>query len=92
VPCPDRVAPDTFITEHPQRRATKRKATFEFASSEDGSSFECSLDGGAFSACASPHQVKVKTGKHTFAVRAKDAAGNIDASPDGATWKFKKKK
>jgi hypothetical protein len=91
-PCPDRVAPNTFITEHPPRRTTTKKATFEFASSEDGSTFECSLDGGVFVACASPHQVRVKRGKHTFAVRATDAAGNADASPDGAVWKFKKRK
>ena len=91
-PCPDRIAPNTFITEHPQRRTTKKTATFEFASSEDDSTFECSLDGSAFSACASPHQVRVKKGKHRFAVRAKDAAANTDASPDEATWKFKKKR
>jgi hypothetical protein len=91
-PCPDRVAPNTFITEHPAKKVTKKTATFEFASGEDGSSFECSLNGGAFKACASPFLVKAKKGKNTFAVRAKDAAGNTDASPDEASWKFKKPK
>jgi len=35
--------------------------------------------------------VKVRKGKHTFEVRAKDAAGNVDASPATDAWKVKKK-
>jgi large repetitive protein len=70
----------------------KKSATFEFSSSEAGSTFECSLDGTAFVACNSPDGVKVKKGKHSFAVRAMDAAGNVDASPATDGWKVKKKK
>jgi hypothetical protein len=34
----------------------------------------------------------VKKGKHTFEVRARDAAGNVDQSPASRSFKVKKKK
>jgi hypothetical protein len=88
----DCVAPETQITKGPKAKTRKKKATFEFTSSEPGSTFECSLDGGPFAACTSPDTVKVKKGKHSFAVRAKDPAGNVDGSPATDDWKVKKKK
>jgi len=42
--------------------------------------------------CSSPLSQKVKPGKHTLEVRAKDAAGSVDATPASQTWKVKKKK
>ena len=46
------------------------------------SSFECSLDGGAFESCASTMEYTgLDPGRHTFSVRATDAAGNLDESP-----------
>jgi hypothetical protein len=83
--------PDTTITKHPKDKTKKKTATFEFTSNEPGSSFECSLDGAAFAPCTSPDALKVKKGKHSFDVRAKDAAGNVDGSPASDTWKVKKK-
>ncbi len=45
---------------------------------EDGGSFECSVDGGAFAPCVSPFTLSnVAGGKHTFVVRQIDAAGNV---------------
>ena len=78
----------------PQGQDEEEDATFEFSGTDARAvaGFECSLDGGAFAACTSPHTVKVKKGKHTFSVRATDQAGNVDGSPATFDWKVKKKK
>jgi hypothetical protein len=92
-PAGDSQAPETTITKQPKRKSKKRKAKFEFISSEAGSTFQCSLDGKPFSPCTSPLKTKkLKRKKHTFAVRATDAAGNTDASPAQAKFKVKKKR
>ncbi len=62
-------------------------ATFEF-SSEPGATFECRLDEAPFGSCSSPRTFTgLSNGAHTFRVRAKDAVGNIDASPATRAWK-----
>lgn len=54
-----------------------------------GLAFECSLDGSDFAACTSPVTYQtLSPGMHTFAVRAKDSAGNVDASPATYTWEI----
>ena len=90
----DSSPPDTTITKGPKAKTRKKTATFEFAGADARvvTGFECSLDGGAFASCTSPHGVKVKKGKHTFSVRAVDANGNRDASAATYSWKVKKKK
>ena len=89
----DCAPPETTITKGPKKRARKKQATFEFSSSEPGSTFECRLDRNLdFSRCVSGVSVKVTKGKHDFEVRAKDPAGNVDASPATDNWKVKKKK
>ena len=92
--CPP--APETTITKGPKDKIkTKKKrakATFEFTANEPGASFECSLDGAPFAACTSPVTVKVKKGKHTFDVRAKDAGSNVEGTPASDSWKVKRKK
>ena len=89
----DRTAPETTITAGPKKKTTKKKATFEFSSSEPRSTFECALDKGALASCTSPLKTKkLRPGKHTFSVRAKDAAGNVDATPATQSFKVKKPK
>jgi len=83
--------PQTTITKRPKDKTKKKQATFEFTANEPGATFECSLDGGPFAVCSSPDTLKVKKGKHTFAVRAKDAGDNI-GSPATDDWKVKKRK
>jgi hypothetical protein len=89
----DSNAPIATITKGPKDKTKKRTATFEFTGTDTRAiaSFQCSLDGGPFTACTAPHTVKVKKGKHTFQVRAVDQAGNVGA-PASDTWKRKKGK
>lgn len=80
--------PETTITSGPAQGSSTEStsATFAFGSSESGS-FECQLDGAGFSACESPRAYTgLSVGAHTFQVRARDAANNLDASPDSRSW------
>jgi CSLREA domain-containing protein len=55
---------------------------FKFESSVAGSSFQCKLDGGPFRKCHSPKvYTGLKPGKHLFAVRAANSAGQPDPTP-----------
>ncbi|MBM7513499.1 PKD repeat protein [Nocardioides cavernae] len=83
----DTSAPETTITDGPKGQGRGPAATFTFTSSEPGSTFECSLDGGAWAACSSPATfTKLGQGEHELRVRATDKAGNTDASPAALTW------
>jgi hypothetical protein len=82
----DTTAPDTTIDSSPSDPSSP-DVTFAFSSTEGGSTFECSLDGAAFSACTSPQAYNaLPSGAHTFDVRATDAAGNTDPSPASFSW------
>lgn len=83
----DTTPPDTTIISGPSGTVPGANTSATFTSSESGSTFQCSLDGAAFAACISPQAlVGLAKGAHTFAVRAIDAAGNVDASPATAAW------
>jgi hypothetical protein len=86
-PPPDTTAPETTIDSGPANPTTSAQASFTFSSNETGSTFECALDGAAFAACASPAELTgLAVGEHTFAVRATDAAGNLDESAASYSW------
>lgn len=79
--------PDTTILSGPDPDTTATSATFTFASTEAGSTFECRLDAAAFAACTSPKSYTgLPLGAHTFQVRAIDAALNIDPLPAVWSW------
>jgi hypothetical protein len=64
--------------------------SFGFSSAEPGVTFECSFDGAAFAACASPKNYpSVTVGSHTFSVRGADALGNLTPTPPSWNWQRK---
>ena len=88
IPAPaDTTAPETTITDGPEATTEGQIASFEFTSSEEGSTFECALNGSAFSVCGSPWQYsEADYGRNVFQVRAVDGAGNTDPSPASWVW------
>jgi len=83
----DTVPPAARITDGPNGRTATSSAAFRLDSSEAGSSFECSLDGGAYAACASPVNLTgLSEGAHQFRVRATDPAGNTGPGSDSRAW------
>ena len=91
----DAAAGDTTITSGPANGSVvkKRHPSFSFTASEAGSTFQCSVDGVAFTPCTTPTRTaRLKDGKHTFAVAAVDKFGNVDATPATRAFKVDKKK
>jgi hypothetical protein len=83
----DLTPPETTITAHPDDPSSSAEASFEFSSSEAGSTFECRLDDENFAACTSPKTYSgLADGRHNFAVRATDPQGNTDPTPAVYTW------
>jgi hypothetical protein len=86
----DLALPNTFIdAPTPSAVTNQTSATFNFSSSEFGSTFQCSMDSTTvYTACTSPRTYTGLTGNatHTFRVRAVDAANRTDTSPAAFTW------
>jgi hypothetical protein len=83
----DTAPPDTRIDSGPAGSGNGSSASFEFSSTEAGSDFACSLDGGAAQPCASPHAYTgLADGPHTFSTTATDPHGNADPSPATLSW------
>lgn len=80
---------ETEISKGPKKKTSKRTAKFKFDSPLPDATFECKLDSKKFKPCESPVKYKgLKPGKHKFQVRAIDASGNPDPSPDKYKWKI----
>jgi hypothetical protein len=81
----DTAAPDTTIASGPAALTRSRSATFTFGSAAvDVAGYECSLDDGTWDACRTYEELA--DGEHRLRARARDAAGNADASPATHTW------
>ncbi|WP_299820570.1 Ig-like domain-containing protein [uncultured Pontibacter sp.] len=84
---PDTEAPETTIASKPDALTNSSTATFSFSSNESKVVYLASIDGAAFAEVANPLTIaNLADGEHTIAVKAKDAAGNIDATPATYTW------
>jgi acid phosphatase type 7 len=82
----DNALPTTTFARGPAGVVRFRNATFGFRS-EPGATFECSLDRARFEACKAPVVLEdLSAGTHTFRVRARDAAGNLEPLPASRTW------
>jgi Glucose / Sorbosone dehydrogenase len=83
----DTTAPETTIERGPAARTTNRRVTIVATASEQAR-FECSLDGGAFVACATPFTTPpLAEGPHRVDLRAVDAAGNVEPQPASWAWR-----
>jgi len=82
--------PETTIVSAPSGTVATSSATFEFASSQEGGTFECRIDSdeeSAWSPCASPQAYSsLADGPHTFEVRAVNGVGAVDPTPAVATF------
>ena len=84
-------ARDDAADDWPADPTDETTATFTFESDQQGVTFECALDEAVddevFSPCDSPQTyTDLIFGEHDFAVRAKDAAGNVDPTPAEYGW------
>lgn len=84
----DFTPPDTITGPTlPPRWSNETMSFIDFSSSEFDSTFECSLNGSAWAACASPEMVgPLLEGPQVFMVRAIDAVGLVDPTPAEVHW------
>jgi hypothetical protein len=85
--CFDLATPDTSIVTAEPNPTNDPTGDFTFSATEPGSTFECSVDGGAFAPCGSSFSTPaLSDGSHTIAVRAIDPNGNVDPTPATYAW------
>jgi hypothetical protein len=90
-PTGDVAAPRTSL-RRTQINQARRKATFSFASSEQGSTFVCKLDRKSFRPCTTPKTYReLNPGKHVFRVKARDRARNLDATAAVKRFRIRKR-
>ena len=83
----DTVAPDTSLIDPPPGPISDSTPSFDFSSTEPGSTFQCAPDGAEFGACDPGATLgPLADGEHSLAVRAIDPTGNVDASPASAAF------
>ena len=79
---------NTTITSTPPDITNQTSASFMFAANTPfAATYECSLDGAAFTACSSPELLTaLSEGYHLFEVRAVDREGISDLTPATDAW------
>ncbi len=87
----DLTTPETDLLTGPPNSSASSVATFTFDSPDDPTAaFECRIDSNLsadWEECSSAQlYADLDDGPHTFEVRATDAAGNKDATPESQTW------
>jgi outer membrane protein OmpA-like peptidoglycan-associated protein len=83
----DTTPPDTIIDSGPSALSSSAAASFEFSADEAGTTFECSLDAGAWEPCSSAWEYSgLADGPHSFEVRAVDGSGNADPTAASRGW------
>ena len=84
----DQTPPETVITSNPANPSNSEDASFSFTCNDlTVCVFQCQLDGGGFSSCASPKTYSgLSIGEHTFMVFAIDQLGHIDSTPATYSW------
>jgi hypothetical protein len=90
----DTRAPRTKIAKHPPKlvRTKHRRArvVFRFGASESPAAFICKVDHDLLRPCGRRLALRLLPGRHKVRVRAKDPAGNVDATP--AVFAFRVKR
>jgi hypothetical protein len=83
----DCTPPDTVFLSGPTGTIAENTATFSFDSSEQPSTFVCSLDGVAPVPCSSPlTTAALPDGAHALTVQAIDGSSNADPTPATRTF------
>ncbi len=78
--------PMATISSGPTNPTTATTATFTFTSSKTGSTFTCSLDGGAATSCVSGQTYTgLAVGTHTFSLTPTDSTGDV-GTVNNWTW------
>ncbi len=85
----DHTPPQTSIVSGPtvaDETGLGEDSEFTFGANESAE-FACSLDHEPFRPCTSPQEYDgLDPGRHNFAVRAIDRAGNVDPTPARRSW------
>ena len=88
----DTTPPETFITDGPKDYSRGDVYIYFYGEDNVGvAGFESSLDGAEFSEVVSKDFGSIlltglSEGEHTFSLRARDTAGNVDPTPATITW------
>ncbi|HKG38163.1 MAG TPA: hypothetical protein VKB25_04175 [Conexibacter sp.] len=83
----DTIAPTTTVIGGPGAVSGAHTQEITFAASEPGVTFTCAVDGRRSKPCVSPVVMRhLRLGTHSFAVRARDAAGNPQKDPTRLRW------